>query len=159
MTDQSPQGLKPDEKAKDDSTKEPRTVMDPSLQNSQDHLRERKLPDEKATFVQRLLKMNTYEDDDDIYSVIWDFGVQSVYYDTRPIFLTRKKTLAVAKQISTFLIFGCHRSILRLVQILTTGKLCYQKCYLRCSWCVRMLTSPTVLMWTLEVSTAKYIAP
>ncbi|CAH3179494.1 unnamed protein product [Porites lobata] len=64
--------------------------MDPSLQNSQDHLRERKLPDEKATFVQRLLKMNTYEDDDDIYSVIWDFGVQSVYYDTRPIFLTRK---------------------------------------------------------------------
>ena len=90
MTDQSPQGLKPDEKAKDDSTKEPRTVMDPSLQNSQDHLHERKLPDEKATFVQRLLKMNTYEDADDIYSVIWDFGVQSVYYDTRPIFLTRK---------------------------------------------------------------------
>ena len=85
MTDQSPQDLKPEEKAKDDSTKEPRTVMDPSLQNSQDHLGERKLPDEKATLVQRLLKMNTDEDDDDIYSVIWDFGGQSVYYDTRPI--------------------------------------------------------------------------
>ena len=89
MTDQSPQDLKPEEKAKDDSTKEPRTVMDRSLQNSQDHLRERKLPDEIAALVQ--LNMNTDEDDDDgIYSVIWDFGGQSVYYDTHPIFLTHK---------------------------------------------------------------------
>ena len=40
MTDQSPQYLKPDDKAKADSAKEPRTkVMEPSLQNSQDHLR------------------------------------------------------------------------------------------------------------------------
>ena len=77
MTDQSPQGLEQDAKAKDDSTEEPRTVMDPSLQNSQDHLLERKLPDEIAALVQRLLKMNTDEDDDDgIYSVIWDFGGQ-----------------------------------------------------------------------------------
>ena len=91
MTDQSPQGLEQDAKAKDDSTEEPRTVMDPSLQNSQDHLLERKLPDEIAALVQRLLKMNTDEDDDDgIYSVIWDFGGQSVYYDTHPIFLTHK---------------------------------------------------------------------
>ena len=88
MTDQSPQDLKPDEKAKADTTKEPRTVMHPSLQNSQDHLRERKLPDEIATLVQRLLKMDT--DEGDIYSVIWDFGGQSVYYDTHPIFLTKK---------------------------------------------------------------------
>ena len=89
MTDQSSQDLKPDEKAKADSTNEPRTVMDPSLQNSQDQqLREQKLPDEIVTLVQRLLEMNT--DEDDIYSVIWDFGGQSVYYDTHPIFLTKK---------------------------------------------------------------------
>ena len=88
MTDQSPQDLRPDEKAIADSTKEPRTLMEPSLQNSQDHLRVPKLPEEIVTSVQRLLKMNT--DEDDIYSVIWDFGGQSVYYDTHPIFLTKK---------------------------------------------------------------------
>ena len=87
MTDQSPQDFKPDEKDKADS--EPRTkVMEPSLQNSQDHLRVPKLPEEIVTLVQRLLKMNS--DEDDIYSVIWDFGGQSVYYDTHPIFLTKK---------------------------------------------------------------------
>ena len=89
MTDQSPQGLEQDAKAKDDSTKEPRTVMDPSLQNSQDHLRDLELLDEIAALVQ--LNMNTDEDDDDgIYSVIWDFGGQSVYYDMHSIFLRQK---------------------------------------------------------------------
>ena len=89
MTDQSPQDLKPDEKAKADSAKEPKTkVMEPSLQNSQDHQRVPKLPEDVATLVQRLLEMNN--DEDDIYSIIWDFGGQSVYYDTHPIFLTKK---------------------------------------------------------------------
>ena len=89
MTDQSPQDFKPDEKPKAVSAEEPRTeVMEPSLQNSQDHLRVPKPPEEIVTLVQRLLKMNS--DEDDIYSVIWDFGGQSVYYDTHPIFLTKK---------------------------------------------------------------------
>ena len=89
MTDQSPQDLKPDEKAKADAAKEPKTkVMEPSLQNSQDHQRVPKLPEDVATLVQRLLEMNN--DEDDIYSIIWDFGGQSVYYDTHPIFLTKK---------------------------------------------------------------------
>ena len=89
MTDQSPQDLKPDEKAKADSAKEPKTkVMEPSLQNSQDHQRVPKLPEDVATLVQRLLEMNN--DEDDIYSIIWDFGGRSVYYDTHPIFLTKK---------------------------------------------------------------------
>ena len=88
MTDQSPQDFKPDEKAKVDSAEEPIAAMEQSLQNSQDHLRVPKLPDEIVTLVQRLLKMNT--DEGDIYSVIWDFGGQSVYYDTHPIFLTKK---------------------------------------------------------------------
>ena len=89
MSDQSPRDFKPDEKAKADSAKEPRAkVTEPTLQNSQDHLRVPKLPEEIVTLVQRLLKLNS--DEDDIYSVIWDFGGQSVYYDTHPIFLTKK---------------------------------------------------------------------
>ena len=92
MTDQLPQDFKPDEKAKADSAEEPRTkVMEPSLQNSQDHLRVPKLPEVIVTLVQRLLKMNS--DEDDIYSVIWDFGGQSVYYDTHPIFLTKRPSI------------------------------------------------------------------
>ena len=70
-------------------SEEPRTErMDSTLENSQDHLRVPKLPEDIATLVQRLLEFNN--DEDDIYSVIWDFGGQSVYYDTHPIFLTKK---------------------------------------------------------------------
>ena len=70
-------------------SEEPRTKrMDSTLENSQDHLRVPKLPEDIATLVQRLLEMNN--DEDDIYSIIWDFGGQSVYYDTHPIFLTKK---------------------------------------------------------------------
>lgn len=70
-------------------SEEPRTErMDSTLENSQDHLRVPKLPGDIATLVQRLLECNN--DEDDIYSIIWDFGGQSVYYDTHPIFLTKK---------------------------------------------------------------------
>ena len=70
-------------------SEEPRTKrMDSTLENSQDHLRVPKLPEDIATLVQRLLECNN--DEDDIYSIIWDFGGQSVYYDTHPIFLTKK---------------------------------------------------------------------
>ena len=70
-------------------SEEPRTKrMDSTLENSQDHLRVPKLPEDIATLVQRLLEFNN--DEDDIYSIIWDFGGQSVYYDTHPIFLTKK---------------------------------------------------------------------
>ena len=70
-------------------SEEPRTErMDSTLENSQDHLRVPKLPEDIATLVQRLLECNN--DEDDIYSIIWDFGGQSVYYDTHPIFLTKK---------------------------------------------------------------------
>ena len=42
-----------------------------------------------AALVQRLLE-NDNENEDDVYSIIWDFGGQSVYYDIHPIFLTEK---------------------------------------------------------------------
>ena len=88
MTELSPQDSKLIEEAKADS-EEPRiNGMDSSLQNSEDHLRVPKLPEDISTLVQRLLETNN--DEDDIYSTIWDFGGQSVYYDTHPIFLTKK---------------------------------------------------------------------
>ena len=88
VTGLSLQDFKLVEEAKADS-EEPRTKrMDSTLENSQDHLRVRKLPEDIATLVQRLLEFNN--DEDDIYSIIWDFGGRSVYYNTHPIFLTKK---------------------------------------------------------------------
>ena len=47
------------------------------------------LPEEIATLVERLLhKAKTVDDDKEVYSVLWDFGGQSVYYVTHPLFLT-----------------------------------------------------------------------
>ena len=64
-------------------------AINPSPPDSQDDLRGPKLPEDIAALVQRLLEQNN-EDEDDIYSIFWDFGGQSVYYDTHPIFLTEK---------------------------------------------------------------------
>ena len=61
---------------------------DPSPQNSEDH---QKVPENVAVWVEKLLKENKeFMEGDDMYSVIWDFGGQSVFYDTHPIFLTEK---------------------------------------------------------------------
>ena len=61
---------------------------DPSPKDSRDH---RKVPENVAAWVEKLLKENKeFMEGDDMYSVIWDFGGQSVFYDTHPIFLTEK---------------------------------------------------------------------
>ena len=74
--------------------------MTPSRPVSHDHhLRVPKLPEDIAALVQRLLEKND-NDKDDIYSIIWDFGGQSVYYDTHPIFLTRKAIYILACNLS-----------------------------------------------------------
>jgi len=47
------------------------------------------VPEEIAALVERLLhKVKKEEEEKDIYSVLWDFGGQSVYYVTHPLFLT-----------------------------------------------------------------------
>ena len=98
MTELSPQDSKLVEEAKADS-EEPRTKrMDSTLENSEDHPSVPKLPEDISTLVQRLLEMNN--DEDDIYSIIWDFGGQSVYYDTHPIFLTKKAIYILACDLS-----------------------------------------------------------
>ena len=139
---------------------------DPSPQDSQDH---QKVPENVAAWVEQLLKENKeFMEGDDMYSVIWDFGGQSVFYDTHPIFLTEKaiyiltcdlscdpyqkaeactriwKTPTAKKQTSTTLIFGCHQFILWLAIILTVRKLHRLKRFPQFSWLVRMLTSLTL---------------
>ena len=50
------------------------------------------IPEEIATLVERglLQEVKTVDDDKDVYSVLWDFGGQSVYYVTHPLFLTSR---------------------------------------------------------------------
>ena len=50
-----------------------------------------KVPDDIATLLQKLIANDENVGGEDvIYSVLWDFGGQSVYYTTHPIFLTEK---------------------------------------------------------------------
>lgn len=46
------------------------------------------VPDEIASLTKRLLDLQTENEEKEIFSVLWDFGGQSVYYATHPIFLT-----------------------------------------------------------------------
>ena len=71
---------------------------DPSPQDSKDH---QKVPENVAALVQELLKDNKkFMEGDDMYSVIWDFGGQSVFYDTHPIFLTKKAIYILVHDLS-----------------------------------------------------------
>ena len=49
------------------------------------------IPDEVATLIKKLIKeIEKVQDEDEIYSVLWDFGGQSVYYATHPLFITAR---------------------------------------------------------------------
>ncbi|XP_078377175.1 uncharacterized protein LOC144660431 isoform X2 [Oculina patagonica] len=49
------------------------------------------VPDNIAAVVEQLLQNDDAEkDEEEIYSVLWDFGGQSVYYVTHPLFLTTR---------------------------------------------------------------------
>ncbi|XP_078376831.1 uncharacterized protein LOC144660144 isoform X2 [Oculina patagonica] len=54
------------------------------------HLFVPQLPEDIATLVEKLLEEDEKKEDEEIYSVLWDFGGQSVYYSTHPIFLSPK---------------------------------------------------------------------
>ena len=76
------------EELKTSSSVTEQTEDDPSPEDSKDH---QKVPENVAVWVEKLLKENKeFMEGDDMYSVIWDFGGQSVFYDTHPIFLTEK---------------------------------------------------------------------
>ena len=87
------------EKPKSDLEEPSTKGIEALLRDSHDHLQVPKLPEDIAALVQRLLEKNG-NDEDDIYSIIWDFGGQSVYYDTHPIFLTRRAIYILACNLS-----------------------------------------------------------
>ena len=62
---------------------------------------EANLPENLATLVKKLLDNGEkIEEEDKIYSILWDFGGQSVYYATHPIFLTEKAIYILACDLS-----------------------------------------------------------
>ena len=86
------------EELKASSSATEKIESDPSPQDSKDH---QKVPENVAALVQELLKDNKkFMEGDDMYSVIWDFGGQSVFYDTHPIFLTEKAIYILAYDLS-----------------------------------------------------------
>ncbi|CAH3166434.1 unnamed protein product [Pocillopora meandrina] len=46
--------------------------------------------DDVVKLLPQFLRENSKDDKEDIYSILWDFAGQSVYYVTHPIFLTRR---------------------------------------------------------------------
>ena len=49
------------------------------------------IPKEIETLIKKLLdKVDKVDSEDDIYSVLWDFGGESVYYETHQLFLTSR---------------------------------------------------------------------
>ena len=54
------------------------------------HIFADKVPEAIADSVEKLLFEVTKEDKENIYSVLWDFGGQFVYYVTHPLFLTQR---------------------------------------------------------------------
>ena len=79
--------------SKESSPKLPPDVGRDDVSNSSELHREDAsvVPEEIATLVERLLQeVKTLDDDKDVYSVLWDFGGQSVYYVTHPLFLTSR---------------------------------------------------------------------
>ena len=86
------------EEPKTSSSVTEQSESDPSPQDSRDH---QKVPENVAAWVEKLLKENKeFMEGDDMYSVIWDFGGQSVFYDTHPIFLTEKAIYILACNLS-----------------------------------------------------------
>ena len=61
----------------------------------------RKLPEKVARLVEKMLQEEENANhEDNIYSVLWDFGGQSVYYETHPIFLTEKAIYILVSDLS-----------------------------------------------------------
>ena len=60
-----------------------------------------KIPNEVETLVTKLLQeVEKVQDEEDIYSVLWDFGGQFVYYATHPLFITAKAMYLLVHDLS-----------------------------------------------------------
>ena len=59
------------------------------------------MSEDMATLVEMFLKEdNNVEEEEDIYSVLWDFAGQSVYYTTHPVFLTPRAIYLLVNDLS-----------------------------------------------------------
>ena len=64
----------------------------------------RTVPDDVASLVEVFLRDdNDLEREEDIYSVLWDFGGQTVYYNTHPLFLTSRAIYILVNDLSRHL--------------------------------------------------------
>ena len=61
---------------------------------------EAEVPHDIATLVEKLLHEGAKVEDEDIYSVLWDFGGQLVYYVTHPLFLTLRAIYVLVHDLS-----------------------------------------------------------
>ena len=73
----------------------------PTKQEVMDSMLVSEVPEDLATKVASLLQDDqTVDEEEEIYSILWDFGGQSVYYTTHPIFLTEKAIYLLAYDLS-----------------------------------------------------------
>ena len=83
------------------STTEPLLIDVRERAKSLSHPLEEKVPDSIATLVARMLQEDEKaQEENEIFSIIWDFGGQSVYYATHPIFLTQSAIYILACDLS-----------------------------------------------------------
>ena len=60
-----------------------------------------KMPEEIAGLIEKLLQVVGNEEvEEEVYSVLWDFGGQSVYYATHPLFLTTRAIYCLVYNLS-----------------------------------------------------------
>ena len=83
------------------STTEPLLTDVRERTKSLSHPLEEKVPDSIATLVERMLQEDEKaQEENEIFSIIWDFGGQSVYYATHPIFLSQSAIYILACDLS-----------------------------------------------------------
>ena len=58
------------------------------------------VPDEVAAVTETLLQTELEDNTEDIYSTLWDFAGQSVYYETHPLFLTARAMYCLVYDLS-----------------------------------------------------------
>ena len=77
------------------------TSTKPTEEEAMENMLVSDLPEDLATLVaDMLLDDQTVDEEEEIYSILWDFGGQSVYYTTHPIFLTEKAIYLLAYDLS-----------------------------------------------------------
>ena len=80
---------------------EPCTSTKPTEEEAMEKMLVSEVSEELATLVANmLLDDQSVDEEEEIYSILWDFGGQSVYYTTHPIFLTEKAIYLLAYDLS-----------------------------------------------------------